>query len=90
MSNNCHNPNLCKKCGKCCYIKTIVAGIPVFTRHYCEYLDLNTRLCKIYKNRFKKNKNCLTIEEAISIKALPNDCPYVKDIKDYKGPIWPD
>jgi len=83
-----HNPKLCRKCGKCCYIKTIVCGIHLFTKQHCEYLDEETNLCIVYKNRFKKKPQCLTVEQAIQIRALPNDCPYVKNLKNYEGPIW--
>jgi len=34
-------PFICQKCGNCCYPFGKV----------CEYLDLNTRLCKIYEKR---------------------------------------
>ena len=82
--------NLCNQCGKCCYIKVMVSGIPFFSKKHCKFLDTKTKLCTIFKDRFKKNPNCLTIEEAIRIRALPDECPYVKDKKGYRGPIWID
>jgi hypothetical protein len=33
------------------------------------------------------NPDCLTVEEGIKLGVFPADCPYVKDIKGYKGPI---
>jgi len=78
---------LCNRCGKCCYVKIRVGRINVFTNKHCEFLDEKTNLCSVYKDRFKMKPGCLTIEQAIALKALPNDCPYVKDIEDYEGPL---
>jgi len=79
--------DICVRCGKCCYIKIQFGEINVFTNRHCEFLDENSNLCTIYKDRFEKKPGCLTIEQAIAIRALPNSCPYIKDKKDYKGPL---
>jgi len=81
--------DICKKCGKCCYIKVVIGGIPFFSKNHCKFLDTDTNLCTIYNDRYKKNPSCLTAEEALRIKALPNECPYTKKEKGYEGPIWP-
>jgi len=65
-------------------------GVPYFSRRHCEFLDVKTNLCTVYKDRHKKNPNCLTAEEARKIRALPDECPYAKKEKGYKGPIWPE
>jgi uncharacterized cysteine cluster protein YcgN (CxxCxxCC family) len=79
--------NLCRRCGKCCYIKMKFGRVSIFTNKHCEFLDTNTNLCTVYKDRFEKKPGCLTIEQAIALNALPNDCPYVKDIEGYEGPL---
>jgi uncharacterized cysteine cluster protein YcgN (CxxCxxCC family) len=84
---NFEKEQLCNRCGKCCYYKTKVGKISVFTSNHCEYLDEKTNLCTVYENRFKVKPDCLPIEKAIEISALPNDCPYVKDIEGYEGPL---
>jgi len=68
----------------------MIGSQAVFTRIHCEHLDTESNLCKIYKERFKKNPKCLTIKQAIEIKAVPDNCPYIKDLKNYKGPKWID
>jgi uncharacterized cysteine cluster protein YcgN (CxxCxxCC family) len=75
------------KCGRCCYYKVIVDGRVVYTPYPCQYLDTKTNLCTIYKDRHTINPDCLTVEEGIRLEVFPADCPYVKDIKGYKGPI---
>jgi uncharacterized cysteine cluster protein YcgN (CxxCxxCC family) len=79
---------LCNHCGKCCYFKVALGKQAFFSKNHCPFLDLNTKLCTVYKDRFKKNPECLSIKDAIRIKALPNDCPYVEGLEGYQGPIW--
>jgi len=88
MTKRQKKEKLCNQCGKCCYIKSIVSGISFFTDCHCRFLDTKTKLCTIYEKRFEVNPKCLSIKEAIRIKAVPDECPYVKDLKDYHGPIW--
>ncbi len=33
------------------------------------------------------NGRCLSVAEAIAVRALPADCPYVRGRKDYQPPI---
>lgn len=79
--------DICRRCGKCCYTKIRIGEIEVFTKQHCRFLDEKSKLCTIYKERFKKNPKCLTVEQAIAIRALPRDCPYVQNIKNYKAPL---
>ncbi len=81
---------ICNQCGKCCYIKTMIGDKPIFTRNHCEYLDTNSNLCTVYKDRFQKKPGCLTIDQAIKSNSLPDSCPYIKDIKNYQAPKWID
>ena len=77
---------LCRQCGACCHFK-ISFGDKVFTTQIpCNNLDTKTNLCKVYDNRFNQKVPCLTAQQALEDGALPSDCPYTKDKKDYKGP----
>lgn len=81
---------VCKKCGKCCYYKFYImtdkGPKKAFSTKHCKCLDPETKLCTIYNERFYKNPECLSVEEAIEKETLPNDCPYVKSIFGYDGP----
>ncbi|MGV9198642.1 MAG: hypothetical protein ACOC4M_07360 [Promethearchaeia archaeon] len=82
--------NLCEKCptdirGKCCYLMTEINGyLLTLTNHPCKYLNLKTNRCKIYLNRRKNNKNCLSIKEMKKVRALPKECLYVKNDTEYQ------
>ena len=80
------DPSLCKKCGRCCYVKLIIGDEIVYTPYPCPFLDEETRLCTIYEHRHRLNPDCLTIEEGIKLGVFPADCPYVKDIPNYRPP----
>ena len=81
------NLNRCPDCrvrGNCCYISVIdpngdVIGLRALP---CRHLDDNN-MCRVYKDRL--NHGCLTIEAGIKAGVLPDDCQYVKDLKEYKG-----
>jgi len=68
-------------------MKIMVVYTPVFTDQHCQYFNPKTKLCSVFEDRFKVGVGCLTTDQAIEIRALPNECPYVKDIKGYDGPI---
>ncbi len=86
LSSELFPDELCERCGRCCIVNVFMdsKGVPVIK--YCEHLDNETKLCKIYKNRFKKEKTCLSMMEAIMAQALPKDCPYVRNLKNYIEP----
>ena len=47
------------------------------TRTYpCPYLNLKTKLCTIYDNRYELNPMCLTIDQAKIMGNLPEGCLY--------------
>jgi hypothetical protein len=79
--------DICRRCGRCCYYKVLTDVGPAFTRRPCQFLDVDKNLCKAYSRRFEKGVGCLPTEEAIRLRALPSDCPYVKDIEGYVGPM---
>lgn len=72
---------ICKRCGRCCYIKQKVGRMYV-NKHRCQHYNEDTSLCNIYPDRFHKKLDdgnyCLTVIEAISLGAHPKDCPYIK------------
>jgi hypothetical protein len=75
------NKNHCNICpadlrGMCCWY-SYFDGTDNFVIYPCEYLSKKTRRCKIYKNRFKINPNCLTVDEALKEGQLPIKCAYV-------------
>ena len=74
---------LCERCGRCCILHAYKTekGVEVI---YCEHLDPETKLCKVYKDRFKHG--CLTVMEGILAGVFPKDCPYVRNLKNYEEP----
>jgi len=71
---------LCDGCGACCLEKqqNMVTGkITVFSVS-CEYLDLKTCRCTIYKERALKNPECITLTPGNVGRMgwLPDTCAY--------------
>ena len=61
--------------GLCCYHSAVFGNSKVQT-YPCPYLDLKTKLCTIYDNRYELNPMCLTIEQARIMGNLPEGCLY--------------
>jgi len=76
----------CLRCGRCCYAKVVIGDDVFYTDIPCLYLDVSTRLCRVYEHRFEVNPDCLTVEKGIAGRAFPADCPYVAGIQDYRPP----
>jgi uncharacterized protein len=71
---------LCRGCGSCCFEKIEdERGTIFYTRTPCRYLDVVTRQCRIYDNRFVINPECvkLTVELVPTLRWLPRDCGYL-------------
>jgi len=71
--------SLCARCGLCCFEKIEDdSGTIFFTSRACRYLDISTRLCKVYERRFIINPECvaLTPELVESLPWLHDDCAY--------------
>ena len=68
---------VCRHCCKCCFTKVIVNRRVHLTPFPCEHLDLGTRTCRIYSQRFELNKECLDVERGLRFSAFPAGCPYV-------------
>lgn len=70
----------CRGCGECCFEKIEdQQGTIFYLMTACRYLDLETRLCRIYENRFTINPECvkLTPELVPTLRWLPRNCGYV-------------
>lgn len=79
--------NLCQRCGRCCYEKIEYEGEIYYTETPCEFLDLRTRLCRVYHQRHQHKPDCSPLTPfQLKRGLLPADCPYVAGIKDYRAP----
>ena len=82
-----YDEDTCERCGRCCYQKLWIEDRIYYTPFPCEYLDIETRLCAVYRKRHQVNPQCLDIEEGIRLGVFPADCPYVRDLPDYVPPV---
>ena len=72
---------LCDRCGLCCFEKIEDDyGNIFFTRTPCRYLDIVSRLCKIYDRRFEINPDCVKLSPDLigSLSWLHDQCGYIK------------
>lgn len=86
MEERATGKDLCRRCGRCCYTKVVLAGQVYYTNIPCPHLDEETNLCTVYERRFEVNAECITTETGIELGVFPADCPYVKDLPNYKPP----
>jgi uncharacterized cysteine cluster protein YcgN (CxxCxxCC family) len=83
--------SVCVRCGRCCYEKVDFEGHIYYTDVPCEFLDLETDLCRVYTERDRKRPGCVRLTDATVRKGfLPADCPYVADIENYPAPSLTD
>jgi uncharacterized protein len=78
---------ICERCGVCCFEKIEDEnGNIFFTRTPCRYLDVVTRLCKIYDRRFDINPECVKLRPDMIKKLnwLHNECGYMKALATEK------
>jgi len=71
----------CHGCGECCFEKIEDdQGTIFYLMSACRYLDLETRQCRIYENRFVINPDCvkLTAELVPTLRWLPRKCGYLE------------
>jgi uncharacterized protein len=80
--------DLCRRCGVCCHEKFEIGEMVIITDVPCQHLDPATNLCRIYRDRHTRTTRCLSVEEGIERRAFPADCPYVRDLPDYKPPVF--
>lgn len=82
---------LCDGCGKCCLNKLEIKGKIKFTNTYCRFLNCESCLCKIYKNRFDVVPDCRDIDlNAVRERPrwLPKTCAYWLLDNGYDLPSW--
>jgi uncharacterized cysteine cluster protein YcgN (CxxCxxCC family) len=80
--------NLCRQCGRCCFEKYEDArGKITYTQIPCRYLDVVSRRCKIFEQRFRINPSCvkLTPELVLKLAWLPRDCGYLSNAVEPSG-----
>ncbi len=76
---------ICEHCGRCCYEKYEYRGKIFYSDKPCQYLDEQTKRCRIYEQRSELNPECAHLTpELIPTGILPVDCPYVIRLKDFK------
>ena len=74
--------NKCDRCGRCCKIK-IQVGEKFHLGGYCPFVDDEKMECSVYDERFKHQKYCLTVLQAMMEGGLPEDCAYTQDFPGY-------
>ena len=79
--------DLCRKCGRCCRVKLIAEDEVFVLPETCPHLDPETKLCRVYARRHRVNPQCADVRTGITARVFPEDCPYVADVRDYRGPI---
>ncbi len=73
--------DICERCGRCCYEKYDYRGKIFYTDKPCQYLDMETNVCKIYHQRSELHPDCARLTpELVRSGILPEDCPYVKKL----------
>jgi len=91
---------ICRRCGLCCFEKHYRfrrsprgnTAPSASSRFYieldepCSYLDTETRLCTVYRNRLKVCRACgrLTLFHALFAGYLPRDCAYVRKFQKWR------
>ncbi len=71
----------CRRCGLCCYEKTIIGNEVVYDLDsWCEHFDPETKSCRIYASRLTEQVRCrrVTRFKAMFAAYLPPECGYVK------------
>ena len=79
--------SICKKCGICCHDRDKKKGRLIVNYDMpCEYIDVESNTCIIYKNRFKICRECkkVTIIHALFSRYLPKTCGYVMRFRNKK------
>lgn len=82
--------NLCIDCpsdirGLCCYFSVLIKGVQMVCDDYCKFLNIETGRCSVYRERFQKNRHCLTLEEMKKHGTLPRKCLYVQNDVEYQA-----
>lgn len=74
--------DLCDQCGRCCLMREVDEDGDVIIDYAapCEFLDVKTRRCSIYKNRFDTCTQCnrVTLRHTLFADHLPEGCAYAR------------
>ncbi len=74
---------ICERCGRCCYEKYEYRDKIFYSKAACRYLDLKNNSCKVYADRTRHQPECAQLTpELVRAGILPEDCPYVRRIKE--------
>jgi uncharacterized cysteine cluster protein YcgN (CxxCxxCC family) len=81
---------LCNRCGLCCYERSLSRSgeVAVDLSRPCEFLDKASRLCRVYKNRFRVCPDCQKVNlfRALFHRYLPPSCAYARAFRVWKRP----
>ncbi|MCL2213834.1 MAG: hypothetical protein FWC06_01370 [Treponema sp.] len=84
---NCWD-ELCKRCGKCCYQRSLSDSRDVVIDYYspCENYDEKTCLCLVFEERFKKCNHCGSVNlfNVLFNPLLPPECAYAQTFRVWK------
>ena len=71
---------VCSRCGRCCFERELGDDGEVLVDYAspCRFFDMGTHLCRVYKDRFRKNERCarVTLRVALFDELLPEECAY--------------
>lgn len=74
--------DLCDQCGRYCFMREVDEDGDVIIDYAapCEFLDVKTRRCSIYKNRFDTCTQCnrVTLRHTLFADHLPEGCAYAR------------
>ena len=86
--------SVCNDCGGCCYLSFELGRKTVIVRDLpCKNLrfdDEGKSLCAIYERRLETDYCHRVTPQTVRWGLFPGDCPYVEDIKGYRGKIYLD
>ena len=87
LKKDLEDESLCTKCGICCYVTYHDEHRTLFyTPFACVQLKCQSCECKVYDTRQEVVSNCVNARKAYQLRVLPDNCPYVRNAENYKGP----
>ncbi|MDR3201273.1 MAG: hypothetical protein LBT68_07415 [Spirochaetales bacterium] len=82
--------SLCSRCGLCCHERSLARSgeVAVDLSSPCVYLDTESRMCSVYKERFRKCPDCQSVNlfRALFHRYLPPSCAYARTFRVWKKP----
>ncbi|RHR25597.1 hypothetical protein DWX43_17385 [Clostridium sp. AF19-22AC] len=80
--------DLCSHCGRCCYARSVSydGEVEIDFSSPCEFLDEETRLCRVFEDRFRKCPTCQKVNlfRALFHRSLPVNCAYARTFRLWK------